>query len=167
MANMNRERLTRLVTDKAPALLLYARQWLAPDAAEDALQEALTALLCQATAPEEPLAWMYRALRNRAIDTARAESRRRRREQSVSTHRAEWFDASPDALIDARTAEAVLRTLDDHHREIVLMRIWGDLSFASIAQILSLSVSTVHERYTAALEQLRTRLENPCPNQTK
>ena len=164
---MDRERLTQLVTQKAPALLLYARQWLTPDAAEDALQEALTALLSERTAPDEPLAWMYRALRNRAIDTARAESRRRRREQTVSTHQAEWFDATPDALIDARTAEAVLRTLADHHREIVLMRIWGDLPFASIAQVLSLSVSTVHERYTIALDQIRTRLENPCPNQTK
>ena len=164
---MNRERLTRLVTDKAPALLLYVRQWLAPDAAEDALQEALTALLCERTAPDEPLAWMYRVLRNRAIDAARAESRRRRREQTVSTHRAEWFEPAPGALIDARAAEATLRTLAEHYREIVLMRIWGDLSFASIAQILDLSVSTVHERYTAALNELRTRLENPCPNQTK
>jgi RNA polymerase sigma-70 factor (ECF subfamily) len=154
--------LARLITERAPGLTLYARQWLDAPSAEDALQEALASLLAQSPPPDDPVAWTCRTIRNAAIDQVRSAARRRQRERRVAETRPEWFDATPDSLIDARTAEAALRHLPDLSREIVVLRIWADLGFSQIAQTLNLSVSTVHNRYTAALEQLRTRLENPC-----
>jgi RNA polymerase sigma-70 factor (ECF subfamily) len=51
-------------------------------------------------------------------------------------------------------------------REVVVLRIWGDLTFAEIAEIMQLGVSTVHDRYQSALGQLRSALEQPCPTKT-
>src|SRR3954471_20921033 len=70
MSDLNR--LTQMVVDRAAALALYARQWLGDDAssAQDVVQDALTALLMQRQPPSDPVAWMYRAVRNAAIDHA-------------------------------------------------------------------------------------------------
>jgi RNA polymerase sigma-70 factor (ECF subfamily) len=160
------ERLTRIVTECAAALVLYARQWLDATSADDAVQEALVALLAQRQPPRNPTAWMYRAVRNAAIDAARATNRRRSREQVVAKSRREWFDPQPDALLDAQAAEQSLRQLSPEHREVVILGIWGDFGFSEIAQIMQLGVSTVHDRYKAALGELRSALEQPCPTKS-
>lgn len=155
-------RLAQLVAERSAGLALYARQWLDAASAEDVVQEALTALLTQARAPDDPIAWTYRAVRNAAIDHARAASRRRRREQIVAASRFEWFEPTADSLIDAQTAEEALRRLGPELREIVVLRIWAGLGLAQIGRIMQLSVTTVHERYVFALEQMRIALERPC-----
>ena len=156
------EPLTRVVHQCAAALVLYARQWLGGAEADDVVQEALMALVAQPQPPDNAQAWLYRAVRNSALDAARAAERRRRREQSVALARREWFIPEPDALIDGKAAQQALRELNPEHREIVVLRIWGDLTFAEIAELLQLGVSTVHDRYKAALRQLRSALEQPC-----
>jgi RNA polymerase sigma factor (sigma-70 family) len=157
------ERLTRIVNEHAAALVLYARQWLDSAGADDAVQEAFISLLAQRQPPYNPTAWMYRTVRNAAIDAARAAQRRRRREQSVAQARREWFIPDADAALDAQAAEQSLRQLAPEYREVVVLRIWGDLAYAEIAEILQLGVSTVYDRYKAALGQLRADLEQPCP----
>ena len=158
--------VTDLVTQRAAGLTLYARQWLDAAEAEDVVQEALTALLSQRTAPDDPVAWMCRAVRNAAIDHARAAARRRRREQTVAQSRQEWFEPRHDSLIDAKTAEAALRLLPADQREVVILRIWGGLHLAQIAKIVGAGVTTVHSRYTQALAQLRNELEKSCTAKT-
>jgi RNA polymerase sigma-70 factor (ECF subfamily) len=160
------EQLTRVVNDCAAALVLYARQWLDWASAHDVVQEALVALVSQRQAPRNPAAWMYRAVRNRAIDSVRAAERRRRRERSIASMRGEWFVRDDDALLDAQAAEQSLQRLDVELREVVVLRIWGDLTFAEIAEVMQLGVSTVHDRYKTALGQLRSALEKPCPTKT-
>jgi RNA polymerase sigma-70 factor (ECF subfamily) len=166
MNDSNAEPLTRMINECSAALVLYARQWLDGGGADDAVQEAIVALLVQPQAPRNPKAWMYRVVRNAAIDAARAMERRRRREQSAALARREWFVSEPDAVIDAKTAERALRELNPEHREVVVLRIWGDLAFAEIAEVMQLGVSTVHDRYNAALRQLRSALEQPCPTKS-
>jgi RNA polymerase sigma-70 factor (ECF subfamily) len=161
MTSDDLERLTQAATERAGALVLYARQWLDAAGADDAVQEAVVALLAQPAAPRNPGAWLYRAVRNAAIDAARAGQRRRRREQTVAFGRREWFSPQPDALLDAKAAEESLQRLGTEHREVVVLRIWGDMGFAEIADVLQLGVSTVHDRYKAALRELRSALERP------
>jgi RNA polymerase sigma factor (sigma-70 family) len=158
--------ITELVSERAAGLTLYARQWLDAESARDVVQEALTSLLTLHPPPADPVAWMCRAVRNAAIDHARSASRRRRREQAIAETRREWFEPRTDALIDAKTAEEALRTLPAEGREIVVLRIWGGLGLAQIAQIVGTSVTTVHGRYVAALDQLRQALEKPCELKT-
>jgi RNA polymerase sigma factor (sigma-70 family) len=162
MSHSDAERLTRIVNERGAALVLYARQWLERASADDAVQEALVALVSQRRPPDNAVAWMYRAVRNAAIDAARATGRRRRREQAVARTRREWFEPRPDAQLDAQVAEQALRRLRFEQREVVVLRIWGELGYAEIADIVEASVSTVHDRYKAALRELRGVLEQPC-----
>jgi RNA polymerase sigma-70 factor (ECF subfamily) len=102
---------------------------------------------------------MCRAVRNAAIDQARSTSRRRQREQIVARARQEEFESTPDALIDAKSAEAALKSLPPELREVVILRIWGGMGFVQIAQVMHAGVSTVHSRYVTALERMRQTLE--------
>jgi RNA polymerase sigma factor (sigma-70 family) len=153
------------VTAQFPALVLYARQWVPRAAAEDVVQEAFTRLLSHRPAPDEPLRWMYTVVRNLAIDQLRSNARRRHREQLVARRRSEWFTARPDSLIDAQSAENALVELSQEGREVIVLRIWGGLSFKQIAEIMQTSIPTTHHRYTAALKQMRAILEKPCKTQ--
>ncbi len=166
MGTSDLERLTGIVAERAAGLVLYARQWLDAAAAEDVVQEALVALLAQRRPPDNAIAWMYRAVRNAAIDAARSTARRRRREEVVARSRGAWLEAGSESLLDAQVAEQALRQLAPDYRQVVVLRIWGELGFAEIAEIMQLSVSTVHGRYVSALGQLRVVLEKPCQNKT-
>lgn len=166
MRQIDEERLTRLVAEHAAVLVLYARQWVDGASADDVVQDALIALLTRQRLPADPIPWMYRVVRNAAIDFARATERRRRREQSIAQARVEWLDPHFDSLFDAKTAEQSLRQLRADYREVVVLRIWGDLGFAEIAEIMQIGVSTVHGRYKAALNELRVVLEKTCPTKS-
>jgi RNA polymerase sigma factor (sigma-70 family) len=160
------ERLTRAIGERAAALVLYARQWLDAASADDAVQEALVALLGQRRPPDNPMAWIYRAVRNAAIDQVRSASRRRRREQTVAFERQELFESGVETLIEGAVAEEWLEQLSPELREVVVLRIWGDITFGEIAVIMDLGISTVHDRFKAALGQLRSALEQPCKTKT-
>ena len=75
------ELLGRLLDRHAAALELYARQFC--HSAEDVVQEAVVELACQPGAPDDPVAWLYRVVRNKAIGVARSTRRRRRREAAT------------------------------------------------------------------------------------
>jgi len=158
--------LTQVAAERAAGLRLFARQWVDATTAEDVVQEALVKLLAERQAPRNPVAWMYRAVRNAAFDHYRSSVRRRRREQLVAEARDPWFESRADALLDARAAETALESLEDDDRELIVMRIWGELGFAEIASVLEVSVPTVHNRYKKALGTLRRALEKPCPTET-
>src|SRR6185503_17221915 len=65
------ELLGRLLDEHGPALALYATQW--TDAADDCVQESLVELARQAKPPEHAVAWLYRVVKNRALNAARGE----------------------------------------------------------------------------------------------
>lgn len=155
-------RLMERVNPRLGALTLYARQWAGPAAVDDIVQEAMVRLLSQRDPPTDPLLWMFRAVRNAAIDAARAASRRQRRERAVAETRREWFDADAGSRVDARAAEAALGELSEEHRQIVVLRVWGDLGWAQVAELMGLPLSTVHDRYRRALTELRDVMEKPC-----
>ncbi len=148
----------RDVAGRAAGLALYARQW-SPDGAEDAVQSVLVSLLSLNAVPADPVAWAYRAVRNAAVDGARAAGRRRRRERAAAP--ADWFDPSPGAALDAAAAEAALKQLPADLREAVVLRVWGGLGFAAAAGVMGCSVSTAHARHAAGLKRLRDLLEPP------
>ena len=141
----------------AGPLVLYARQW--TDGPEDVVQEAFLQLARQRSPPDRLVPWLYRVVRNRAIDASRGDGRRRRREARASGPEA-WF-APVDDRIDARLAADCLAELDEETRAAVAARIWGALTFEEIAEAQDCSIATAHRRYRAGLEKLRARLEPP------
>lgn len=163
MSAVGPQQLDRLFREHGAALALYARIWCrAPD---DVVQEALIALARQTVAPNDEVAWLYRAVRNGAISAARAQRRRSRHERAAAAGFARWFAASPDDAIDAQTAAAALAELPEGEQEVIVARLWGLLTFEQIAELVGCSSSAAHRRYQAGLVKLRERLGVPCPIQ--
>lgn len=149
--------LVTLIDNHSPALVLFARQWCVNP--EDVVQDAFCKLAAQRHWPDDPTAWLYRVVRNRAIDCGRADRRRQRREQATAKPVC-WFD--PDG-IDVAEATAALEQLEDELREVIIARLWGGMTLDQIAQVMGCSVSTVHRRFDAGIAELRQKLRVPCP----
>ena len=154
------ETLGRLFDEHATPLEFYARQWCANP--EDVVQEVFILLAAEPESPQNPTAWLYCAVRTRALNSSRS-ARRRQRHESVAAHgEAAWFVPSPGDRIDAHMAADVLETLPDDQREVVVAHVWGGLSFRQIGELAGISSSTAHRRYDAALSTLREELGMPC-----
>jgi RNA polymerase sigma factor (sigma-70 family) len=150
--------LSDLLAQHGRGLVLYARQWC--ECPEDIVQDALLELILQRKRPERVAAWLFRVVRNGAISAGRSARRRTQREQRSSASEA-WFDNTSTAL-DAAAASEALAMLAPELREVVVARIWGDLTFTEIAEVSGASTSTAQRRYEQGLRELQVRLERPC-----
>ena len=159
MSTIGPETLGRLFREHGPALRLFARQW--GPGADDLVQEAFLTLVRQPRLPDPVRPWLYRVVRHRAIEAARA-ARRRRGREAVAAPREAWFTAADDQL-DADDATAALAELPVALREIIVARLWGGLTFEEVAHLVGCSLTTAHRRYQQGLAELRSRLEGPCP----
>jgi RNA polymerase sigma-70 factor (ECF subfamily) len=155
--------LGRLLHEQAPALVLYARQWCA--APEDVVQEAFVKLAAQGTLPDNPTAWLFKAVRHGALTARRASLRRQRHETAAAQRQSPWFCPTDDGL-DADAAQRALETLPAEQREVITLHLWGGLTFAQIADVAGCSASTAHRWYLEGLARLRERLHVPCPKES-
>ena len=157
---MTAEQLAKLIDDHAAALVLYARQWCA--CPEDAVQVAFCKLAAQKLWPHDPQAWLFHVVRNQAIDAGKAERRRKTREQAVSRP-VRWFQESAIDGLDSERAIQALEFLPEDQREVIVARLWGDLTLQQISEIMGCSVSTSHRRFEAGIAALREMLGVSCP----
>jgi RNA polymerase sigma factor (sigma-70 family) len=150
--------LASVLAQHGRALVLYARQWC--DCPEDVVQEALLELIGQRQRPDRVGAWLFRVVRNRAIDVRRSAQRRKQREHQSAVGEA-CFESTPTSL-DAAAASLALAELQPELREAVVARVWGELTFSEIGELCGTSSSTAQRRYEQGLFALQTRLEKPC-----
>ncbi len=147
-------------------LLLFARQQTRSEAdAEDVLQDAVVRLWKSGHSdagrpPDLPLA--YTAIRHAAIDHARKHDRRVRREQASDFvvdpdgERVDWFGSGAlESQERKEELEAAIRKLPEKFREVLTLKIWGEQTFAQIAETLDIPQNTAASRYRYALEALR------------
>ncbi len=161
---MEPERIGDLIDRLAAPLGLYARQWC--DAPEDVVQEAFMTLAARAESPAHPAAWLFRAVRNGAINAGIAGRRRRRHEAEAASGASAWFEVDPssrhEAAVDPDSAQAALSTLPVDQREVIVAHLWGGLTFEQISRLAGTSASSAHRLYHAGLIALRGRLGVPC-----
>jgi RNA polymerase sigma-70 factor, ECF subfamily len=152
-------------------LLLFARQQTRTEAdAEDCLQDAVVRLwksgltqLNEDGSSEPSLAAAFTQIRRSAIDQARKNIRQANREQRAIDFGEDqtgvvWFEST---LEDDERAEAIedsMKKLPDYYREVLTMKIWGDMTFEQIAEALDIPMNTAASRYRYALQQLRRTL---------
>ncbi len=153
-----------------PRLILFARQWL-PDVAdaEDAVQEAFIRFWRKHQSPDERhTGLLFAAVRHSALDHLRSETRRRRREsasveqelaQAAPETKAPWFMPGNDG---DQVLEIALQQLAAEQREVLVLKIWGELTFAQIGQALGSSPNTAASRYRYAISALRKILRPTC-----
>jgi RNA polymerase sigma-70 factor (ECF subfamily) len=161
---MDSELLGRLIDRHAAALELYARQWC--DEPEDVVQEAFVKLAGQPAVPSNAAGWLFRVVRNGAINTAIARRRRTRHEASVAADAGAWFEpraeGDGEAELDPATVASALASLPIAQREVIVAHLWGGLTFAQIAELAGTSASSAHRLYHTGLTNIRERLGVPC-----
>jgi RNA polymerase sigma-70 factor (ECF subfamily) len=148
----------------AGRLVLYARQWLEAQWAEDVVQDVFIRLMAQPREPQRVGPWLFAAVRNASISAFRSESSRRNRERKVAGESQDWFESHPADLLDAAAAESALTKLAAREREVIVLRIWGQLTLAEIGEIVQMPLSSVHDCYRSGIAALRHTLESSCRN---
>jgi RNA polymerase sigma-70 factor, ECF subfamily len=147
-------------SEVAPGLLLFARQWVRSAAdAEDVVQEAFVKFW-RRNYKIDNRALLYAAVRSIALDVIRRDRRRARREASVFAEaepaiepQFEWEDEAQSALA------AAVDSLPHDQREVLVLKIWNELTFSEIASALGISQNTAASRYRYALACLRKSLQ--------
>ena len=123
-------------------------------------------LVRQRRPPEDVVAWLYRVVRNGALDAAKI-ARRRRGRESAAARPVRWFVEPEVDGLDAEIAVAALeRPPAPEQREVIVAHHWGGLSFEQVATVVGCSASTAFRRYTAGVEVLRKLLGVTCPNRS-
>ena len=166
MAKIEPEQLSHYFSAYGRELVLYARQWVKAAEAEDVVQEVFIRLIRQSEPPQNVKAWLFRAVRNGVISLWRSQQRRLKHTEKFTADHTGWFETRPDDVLDAATAQRVLETIPLEQREIVTLRIWGQMTLKEIAEVVGAPQSTVFSRYTAALEAIRKKMEQSCPKKT-
>src|SRR4051795_5123100 len=101
--------------------------------------------------------WLCRIARSVAVDWYRAETRRRRREDTYARDVSpieEFGDGLPGPL------EAALRELSPAEREVVALRVLLELDGPSAARVLGISQTAVSTRLSRALRRLEERMSD-------
>jgi RNA polymerase sigma-70 factor (ECF subfamily) len=125
--------------------------------AEDAVHSAFARLAAMPSPPRDPKLYVFRAVRNAALDIAKLRGRRRERPYlEEPLHFCPAHDESDE--ISAAVA-AALDELDDASREVIELHLHARLTFLEISAVLEQPLPTVASRYRRALEKLRCMLE--------
>ena len=139
------------------ALVLFARQWIAGQAdAEDVVQEAFIRFWRVRKRAADPVAYLYGCVRNAARQWQRSDMRRSRREEAASRpEAAPLFTCALEHDERSAMIASALGNLPEDQREVLVMKIWGGLSFPQIALALTIPANTAASRYRYALAKLR------------
>ncbi len=145
-----------------PRLLLFARhQTKSLSDAEDVLQEAIVRVWKNRQEGDNPnTSAIFKAIRYAALDLGRRDSRRRVRERRVVEEEGEqskWF-AEPCPLEEKErnnTLQDAMKNLPLEQREVVVLKIWGELTFDEIGKTLNISPNTAASRYRYGLGALK------------
>jgi RNA polymerase sigma-70 factor, ECF subfamily len=131
--------------------------------AEDAVQEVFMRLV------KDPLryasiaqlsGYLITMAKNAAVD----QLRRSRRQENVENEKIdENYIASPDgeeANERNQRIDAAIKALSDEQREVVVLHLWDNLSFADIGIMLKISANTVASRWRYARTYLAQQLKD-------
>ena len=142
----------QLYDRKAAELLLYGRALgLGESEAEDVLQETFVALLKLEKRPDNPEHYCVRAFRNRVLNFKRGLWRRVARELES----ARWFEPAEIKNDLEEAAQRALAKLPVEQREVIVLKIWHEMTYEEIASTLDLSPNTVAGRYRYGMEKLK------------
>jgi RNA polymerase sigma-70 factor (ECF subfamily) len=148
------------------ALVDYATPLMGSRAqAEDVVQEAYFRFVpASATGamPEKPLPYLYRIVRNLALDMLRRAGAEARREAQAMQLGADLAAPAPDEALqardDLRRAAAALQDLPERTRRAFELHRFHDRTFQQIADTLGISVTTAHRLVREAMLQVTQRL---------
>lgn len=152
---------SELVRRFSGPLTMFAAQWCSHP--EDVVQEAFLELFRSESRPEKLSAWLFTVVKNKAIGQIRSEARRKNHEGRRAAVSDCWFEEPAYSELDIQLVSRLIDQLEHEQREVLIARMWGDLTFDEIAEFTQLTKSTCHRRYSEAIEVLRKQLGVSCP----
>ncbi|MCA8925780.1 MAG: sigma-70 family RNA polymerase sigma factor [Planctomycetes bacterium] len=145
-------------------LYAYARLLThSPQGAEDAVHDAFVRLARRGDAEgiEDLRSYLFRTVRNEALRQRSRWARWRRRDELVGEFRlSESASAEGDAQRKERAAEIerAMAALPGPQREVVFLKVWHELTFEAIGEVLEISPNTAASRYRYGAAKLREAL---------
>ena len=143
-------------SELAPGLVLFARQFVRSVAdAEDIVQDAFVRFWRKEHSIENR-ALLFATVRSVALDLLRRDARRARREANAALEVEQ--SAQPQFDFDDSSQNELASAVDRlpvEQREVLVMKIWNELTFAEIGQALAISQNTAASRYRYALAALK------------
>ena len=130
-----------------------------PDLAEDAVQDAFCRLLRHDRVPRNLKAYVFRSVRNAAVDLIRRDKPMRACTDDYI------FNSSRNPREEAariqfqRMVAQALRTLSEDERETIILHLYVELTYREIAELRSRSINTIVSWYQRGLVKLRACLE--------
>ena len=120
--------------------------------AQDAVHQVFLKLLESdaANRAEDPKAYLFQCVRNAVFN----DLKRQRRQVELQPDSA-WFEPPERDHAAERTLRRALSDLAEDQREVVVLHLWGELTFAEVAEVLGISSNTAASRYRYALSKLR------------
>lgn len=155
------------VDENAPRLLAYSRaRCNNAQEAEDLLQDALIKLWAyqeerEHRPPDLPLA--FSVMRYLGLDHGRRKGRREKRDQKIIQFQQgedHWLDPALEETEEAAILRNEVEELPEKLKEVLILKVWGGLTFAEIGDLLEVSQNTAASRYRYALEQLQKKLKH-------
>lgn len=156
------------LTQHGAKLLLYARSQARYQCdAEDILQDSIIQLVRSVCAEQfrgersKWLSYVYTAIRHNAMDRARRIKVSSKHEEKVQQIYLEESDAEPwlssesDQEHFRAEIEGLLKSISPDFAEVIILRIWNELSFQEIADIIQRPLATVSSRYRYGIQALR------------
>jgi RNA polymerase sigma-70 factor, ECF subfamily len=130
------------------------------DDAEDALQAALVRIALRPRVLAEtrsPWAYLLKIVRNEVFNIIR----RRKPMRQLTEATCSWSDyLTPDGDEDThRLVRLALAKLPSAQAEVVVLKIWEEMTFAEIGEVLGQSPNTAASRYRYALQKLSQQLQ--------
>ncbi len=108
-------------------------------------------------------AYLFTCVRNAVLNEAKVRNRHTPLDPDLVRSSSVWFippDRDYAAELNLRSA---LSVLPDEQCEVIVLHIWGELTFSQIATLLEISANTAASRYRYALAKLRETML-PAPN---
>jgi RNA polymerase sigma-70 factor (ECF subfamily) len=158
---LGREQIRSLYEQHGPALLAYAISLLRDrSASEDVLHHVFMKLLKGGVRIDgSPLHYLYRAIRNTAFNHRRDHAR-----EIELPSNGHWLESPPGMEDIGIALETAMRDLPEEQREVVMLRVWGQMTLEEAAATLDISINTAASRYRYALAKLKAQLR-PLPKE--
>lgn len=168
------DEIESLYRQHGAALLLFAAAITGERSrAQDALHQVFLKLIEDGNLRHalDKKAYLFACVRNAILNEAKIRNRHTPLDSDSARFTTAWF-TSPDRDYAAeRNLRHALSILPDEQREVIILHIWGELTFAQIADLLEISANTAASRYRYALAKLRETMlpapndkEDPCAN---
>lgn len=151
------------------ALLLFAIS-IAGDRslAQDALHQVFLKMLESGMLSRavDAKAYLFASVRNTLLNDEKIRRRNVSLESSPQDE-ATWFLPRDRDYAEEGMLRRALAALPEDQREVIVLHIWGELTFAQIAEVLEISCNTAASRYRYALARMRETMcakEGSCAN---